>query len=179
VKSCRPDVASLVLETAPSGRVRRGACILALAGGVLTAACASGSGNWFSLGPRPPEIAGVWIDVALTSSSDTVAWILAPNGVDRTVHTSVSRDSRGVMSVAVHETSNGFWYLSGRLEDTINRAICYKRRARDGATCLRFRMDTVANTRFLRRLTVLGYKGEPLKEERVFVEMRRINGNLP
>lgn len=82
-------------------------------------------------------------------------------------------------SVAAHETLNGFWYLSGHLEDTTNRAICYKRRARDGATCLRFRMDTVATPRFLRRLTVLGYRGEPLKEERVFVDMRRINGNLP
>jgi hypothetical protein len=40
-------------------------------------------------------------------------------------------------------------------------------------------MDTVATPRFLRRLTVLGYRGEPLKEERVFVDMRRIIGNLP
>jgi hypothetical protein len=159
VKNYRPDVASLAL--------------------VLTAACASGSGSWFSFGPRPPELAGVWIDVALTTSSDTVAWILAPNGADRTMHKFVRRDSRGVPSVVVHETSNGFWYLSGRLEDTTHRAICYKRRARDGATCVRFRMDTVASPRSFRRLRVLDYRGEPLKEERVFVDMRRITGNLP
>jgi hypothetical protein len=173
VKSYRPDV-SLAPETAPSARVWRGAAILALAGGVLTAACASGSGSWFSFGPRPPEIAGVWIDVALTSSSDTVAWILAPNGADRTRHTSVSRDGSGVPSVTVHEFSNGFWYLSGRLEDTTNRAICYKRRSRDGATCVRFRMDTVATPRFARRLRVLDYRGERLKEERVFIDIRPV-----
>jgi hypothetical protein len=154
VKKHRPDVAWLAL--------------------VLSAACASGSGNWFSFGPRPPELAGVWIDVAQTSPSDTVAWILAPNGADRTMHKTVRPDSRGVPTVAVHEISNGLWYLSGRLEDTTNRAICYKRRARDGATCLRFRMDTVATPRFLRRLTVLGYRGERLKEPRVFVDMRPV-----
>jgi len=159
VKNSRPDVASLAL--------------------VLTAACASGSGSWFSFGPRPPEIAGVWIDVALTSSADTVAWILAPNGADRTRHTSVTRDGRGAPSVVVRETSNGFWYLEGRLKDTNTRAICYKRRARDGATCLHFRMDTVATPRFLRRLTVFGYRGERLKEERVFVDTRHIAGNPP
>jgi hypothetical protein len=159
VKNWRPDVASLAL--------------------LLTAACASGSGSWFSFGPRPPEIAGVWIDVALTSPSDTVAWILAPNGADRTRHTSVTRDGRGALSVAVRETSNGFWYLSGRLEDTTNRAICYKRRARDGGTCLRFRMDTLPTPLFIRRLTVLGYRGERLKEERVFVERRRLIGDRP
>ena len=112
----------------------------------------------------------MWIDVARTSYSDTVAWVLAPNGDDRTISIAITRDDRGIASATTQEIWNGKWYLSGRLADTTNRAICYKRRVRNGATCLRFRMDTVAATPPLRRLTVLGYEGQHPEEVRVFVE---------
>jgi hypothetical protein len=76
-------------------------------------------------------------------------------------------------SATIREVWNGLRYLSGRLADTTNRAICYKRRVRDGATCLSFRVDTVAATPLLRRLTVVGYAGLHLRAARVFVEPAR------
>lgn len=174
MKSCPPDRARLVPEkNARPARLRRSAWIVALGVGVFTAACASGSGTWFSPGPRPPEIAGVWIDVSLTSYSDTVAWVLATNGDDRTMRITIKRDNRGISVAEKREVWNGLWYLSGRLADTANRAICYKRRVRNGATCLRFRMDTVAATPLLRRLTVLGYRSQLPGEGRVFLERAR------
>ena len=170
MKSCPPESALFVSgKDARSTRLQRSAWTLALGGGLFLAACASGSGNWFSLGPRPSEIAGVWIDIGLTSYSDTVAWVLAPNGDDRTMRITIN----GMSAATTQETWNGIWYLSGRLADTSNRAICYKRRVRNGATCLRFRMDTVATAPLLRRLTVLGNEGQRLREGRVFLERRR------
>lgn len=139
---------------------------------MLAAGCAGGSQNWFAPGPRPREIVGVWIDVALSSASDTVAWILRPNGDNRMRYVLVTRDAHGVPSTSAHEKSNGLWYLSGRLGDTASQAICYKRRARDGGTCLRFRMDTISTPRFLHRLRVIGYRGQRSSDETVFVERR-------
>ena len=114
----------------------------------------------------------MWLDVALTSASDTVAWILAPNGDDLTRHVSVWRDERGVLSRVTREKWNGRWYLSGTLGDTASQAICYKRRTRDAGMCLPFRMDTVSGLPFLRRLRVYGYRDETLKVGRLFVERR-------
>lgn len=150
-----------------------GARALAFGTVVCCAACASERGAWFSLGPRPSEIAGVWIDVARTSYSDTVAWVLAPNGDDRTLHIGVNRDADGVAATTKHETWNGMWYLSGKLTDTTDRAICFKRRVRDGATCVRFRMDT-AGVHALRQMTVLGYQGQRQAIEHIFFERRRV-----
>jgi hypothetical protein len=173
VKSFQPDhTASRVANHSRRSRRRHCAEDLALAVLVLAAGCAGGSRNWFSPGPRPLEIAGVWIDVALSSPSDTVAWILAPSGSNRTSHISVGQDSRGVPSTVAHEKSNGLWYLSGRLGDTTTQAICYKRRARDGGTCLRFQMDTVSGPRLLRRLRVFSYSGDHRNGARVFLERR-------
>lgn len=132
-------------------------------------ACATG-GGLFSPGPRPPELAAIWIDLAKTSYGDTVAWVLAPNGDDRTLHTLVKRDEKGSLTTVRREAHYGFWYTSGKLTDTAKRAICFKKRARDGATCLRFRMDTLAAQPLRRRLTVLLYSGRHHTADRLFVD---------
>ena len=123
----------------------------------------------FSLGPRPTEIAGVWIDLAQTSATETVAWVLAPDGDDHTMRV-VVHDSGGKHLTTVSQRWNGWWYVSGNLSDPTHRAICYKRRPRDGATCLRFRLDTLTIPNpDRRRLTILGYTNEEWLQPRIFV----------
>jgi hypothetical protein len=132
-------------------------------------ACAS-PGNLFSPGPRPPEVAGVWIDLAKTSYADTVAWVLAPNGNDRTLHIRVKTDEGGSLATVQNEAAYGLWYVSGELADTAKRAICFKKRVRDGATCLRFRIDTVATQPLRRRLSILMYQGSHHRADRFFID---------
>ena len=55
--------------------------------------CAS-SGGLFSVGPKPHELVGVWIDSAKATPTDTIAWILGADGDDRTLHVHVSRDAK-------------------------------------------------------------------------------------
>lgn len=142
---------------------------LLLITGVL--ACAS-RGTLFSFGPRPAEIVGVWIDVAQTSKTDTIAWVLAADGDDQTMRL-VVHDSAGKHLAKVRETWNGWWYVTGKLSDSKHRAICCKRRPRDGATCLRFRLDTLSILGAeRRRLTILGYPNDDWPQPRIFVGHR-------
>lgn len=136
---------------------------------LLVVACASGQ-TLFSLGPRPDEIAGVWIDSAQSSKTDAVAWVLSPNGDDRTVQLAFRQDTAGTRMATVRDTWNGWWYLSGKLSDSAHHAICYKRRPRDGATCLRFRLDTLnVPPTSRRRLTILGPPGKDWTQPRIFI----------
>ena len=129
------------------------------------------TGVWFSFGPRPAELAGVWIDSANTPPSDTAAWLLAPDGDKRTLHIIVDRDNSGNSVIRQTESSPTRWYLSGALTDTAHPAICFKRRARDSGTCVAFRLDTVtsgADAR--RRLTILGNPGENRTHPQILIE---------
>ena len=130
-------------------------------------ACASTS-PLFTLGRRPREIAGTWIDVAQTSATEEVAWVLSPDGNDHTRRV-VVRDSSHRPLRTVRESWNGWWYVSGNLSDSKHRAICYKRRPRDGPTCLRFRLDTLDTRGTRRRLTVFGYPNADWPQPRIFI----------
>ena len=147
--------------------VRRGAALLVFASTV--AACATNL-ELFHAGPRPSELAGTWIDVEKTTPSDTSAWLLAPDGADRTMHLKVSTAAGVPPHVARSERLYGAWYLQGSLRDTTGRALCFKRRPRDGASCFAFRLDTLAGPPSRRRLTVLGYQGAHHVSARVLVE---------
>ena len=146
-------------------------CVMT-AGLVIAAGCAPGT-RWFSAGPRPIEIAGIWIDAGATTAVDTVAWVLAPNGDDRGLHLKVERDASGGVVVRRDEKKHGFWYLEGALGDTARRAICYKKRARNGGTCVHFALDTTREGGILRRrLTVRDFPGEKTPGGHVFIERR-------
>ncbi|MHB8839210.1 MAG: hypothetical protein ACYC7F_09695, partial [Gemmatimonadaceae bacterium] len=131
--------------------------------------CASNS-VWFHAGPRPPELVGMWIDVEKTTAADTVVWLLGVGGDDRTLHLRVVRDTSGEIRIKREDRRYGSWYLSGALSDTGRRAMCFKKRPRDGATCRQFRLDTIPGPPVRRRLTVLGYPGEQRVSARVLVE---------
>ena len=136
---------------------------------IVSAACAS-SGGLFSAGPRPSELAGIWIDKVKTTPTDTLAWVLDPDGADRTLEVRYKRDEAGVLSREEVKRSYGVWYIEGRMQDTASRALCIKPHARFGATCYPFRLDTLATSPFRRRLTVRGYRGNHSVSDRVLVE---------
>lgn len=134
-----------------------------------TGACAS-SGGLFSVGPKPRELVGIWIDSAKATPSDTIAWILGADGDDRTLHIHVSRDAKGVASVETDDKRYGFWYSSGEMADTASLKLCVKRRARDGGTCTHFRLDTTTTQPLRRRLTLYGYRTSHGINDRVLLE---------
>lgn len=161
-------------------RTRAGGLAASLAAGLLAAGCASAGGGWFQLGPHPAALAGVWVDSSSATPTDTVAWVLAANGQDRTLVVHVLPSKGGGANttpapVTRRETRYGFWYLKGALGDTARQALCFQRRVRDGASCAPFRLDTVpagAGTATRRRLRVLGFGGAHRTGGRVLVERR-------
>ena len=140
------------------------------AGLVIAAGCAPGA-RWFGAGPRRSEVAGEWIDVGATTAGDTVAWVLSSDGHDRALHLKVERDASGGVGVRRDEKKYGFWYLEGTRRDTARRAICYKKRARNGGTCVHFSLDTTHEGGIVRRrLTVRDFPGEKMPGGRAFIE---------
>ena len=136
-------------------------------------ACSSARGGLFSLGPRPAELAGMWVDSAKTAALDSSVWILTPDGADRRLHITVSLEPDRSPRIEREDKRHGLWYLSGPLTDMSKRALCYQRRARDGGSCVRFRIDTVAGVGATRRrLVILGFRGEREAIPQVFLERR-------
>ena len=153
-------------------RVPRRVChpvtVFAWSGLASLAACMPRPGGWFSLGPAPAAIAGQWVDVARSSPTDTVVWMLQADGLERTLHVHVRTGGDGQPIVATERRARRYWYLAGGLADRVGRRLCFKARARDGPTCVAFRLDTLAHDatagavgkaatrRTLRRLTIRG-----------------------
>lgn len=155
----------------PDGSAARSACLAAATW--LAAGCASPGGGWFQFGPHPAALAGIWIASAKATPTDTVAWVLAPNGEDLTLVVYVRPATTAASAVTRRETRYGFWYLSGALGDAMRQAICVKRRARDGAACAPFRLDTIpaaAGVPARRRLRVLGSRGDHHTRDRGLLE---------
>lgn len=131
------------------------------------------AGGLFRLGPRPAALVGVWIDSALATPSDTVAWVLTAHGNDRTLHVVVTRDSTGRATLRRSTGGYGYWYLHGELSDTAHRALCFKARPRDGGSCYHFRLDTLITSApgvRRRRLRVLAYRGRQHTRDRILIE---------
>jgi hypothetical protein len=140
---------------------------------LLVAACA---GGWFTAGPRPSALVGIWVDSASAAPGDTVALDLASSGIRRMTHITVSpgtTDSTSVPRMTVRTIDEGLWYVSGAISDPRDRAFCFKRRSRDGATCHHFRLDTLsqASDRPVRRLVILADERGQVRDQ-VFLERR-------
>lgn len=167
---------------------RAGRCVCRVARVVCTSlivqtlsACATPAGGWFQLGPHPAALAGVWVDPSKATPTDTVAWVLTPTGEDRTriIHVEPLQPRTtgpvGRRQVKRQERRHGSWYLSGVLGDTSSQAICVKRRARDGASCASFRLDTLpatAGTHGRRRLRIVSLPRRRDTPAHVFLELR-------
>jgi hypothetical protein len=144
---------------------------IAAALAVGAAGCASADGGLFSLGPRPVELAGVWIDSVKTTTSDSSMWVLTPRGADRMLRIHIVTEASGAMRIRRDDTRYGSWYLAGALADTAKRTLCVKRRPRDGASCMRFRLDTISSDHISRRrVTILEYRGDRTTSDRVLLE---------
>lgn len=166
------DFARHLAGPSVGGRVRlivvvRTMCTIAV---TTMIGCASGI-QFFSMGPRPQEIAGVWIDSSHVTPQDTLAWVLSSDGQDRTLHITVA-DSAGLVTTRQRQVRHGSWFLSGALGDTARRAICFKQRPRDGGTCVRFHIDTLTGGGAppRRRLVISGYPGQHQTRDRVLLE---------
>ena len=132
--------------------------------------------TWGRPGPTLSALTGIWVDSSKATPTDTVAWMLTPEGYDMTLAIKVTRDSLNRPTSTRTETRHGFWYLQGSLADTAGRALCFKKRPRDGPTCSAFRLDTIrapvaAPSR--RRLLVLSYSGRVNTRDRVLLERLR------
>lgn len=145
-----------------------------LAAGVALASLFSCQGL-FQLGPRPAQLAGVWIDSAATTPSDTFSRILDPGGADRSTHTSVVRGAHGQHVLTTVKKRNGWWWVRGGLADTMHRQLCLTRRSgRNPGTCVAFYLDSVttsgsaAGTR--RRLILWTFDDKARQHGRVFLE---------
>ena len=129
---------------------------------------------WLRPGPRPAELVGTWVDSARTTPTDSLGWVLAGNGSDRRFVLSVRQKPGLQTEVTREEQSNGQWYLSGALPDTLGRTFCVWRR-HFLPSCFPFRLDslTEAHGAGRRRLRIYP-KGDPAGTPLyVFLERRR------
>jgi hypothetical protein len=118
----------------------------------------AGCAGLFQLGPRPAQLAGVWVDSAATTDGDTMSLVLDEGGDDRSIHVRVRRDVQGTVMLDTDRKLNGRWWVSGALADTVHRQLCVTRRpGRNPGTCVPFRVDTVPaeNRAGLRRRLIL------------------------
>jgi hypothetical protein len=131
--------------------------------------------QWLRPGAHPLEITGVWLNLAQSSATDTIAWVLAPNGDEQTMIIHVAKGAGDTPVTTIREVRKGLWFLNGALTDSARRAICYQPHSRGGSTCVNFRLDTLPQVRGVslrRRLTVLGFQGERPTGDRVLLERR-------
>lgn len=169
----RVDAMNRALKSYRSLR-RSLACVMVVGAAM---SCASG-GRLFSAGPTPTDVAGSWVDVAKSVELDTLVWVLSPRGDDRTLHIAPHADATGAIVQRSEEKSHGIWYVSGKSEDPDGRELCFKRRVRFGASCYKFRVDTLtaapavgATGAFSRRqLTIRDYRGSDTVRDRVLLE---------
>lgn len=141
-------------------------------GSLFLAACASTGGSLFHRGTLPASLAGSWADSTKSTPADTSVWLLTPAGEDRNVRLRIVGGPNG-QHIDSSSSRYGSWYLSGTLADTSGRALCILRRARDGGSCMHFRLDTIERAgQRRRRLEILGYVGARSVGKRVLIERR-------
>lgn len=154
-----------------ASRVARGT-IASVIGALLCASACVGVSTAAAPGSRTRDIAGIWVDSAKATPTDTVAWRLDANGADWTLRIRVVRDSANRLTTEQQATRYGYWYVEGTSTDTTQRAICFKKRPRDGGTCYAFRLDTLdgGSAPARRRIVVAGYRGQQHTRTRVLLE---------
>jgi hypothetical protein len=152
-----------------TNRLTRGIVALAFATVV-------GCAGLFQLGPRPAQLAGVWLDSSTTTPTDTFSRVLDQGGDDRSFHVRVIRNASGRAVLDTQSTRNGRWWVSGDLSDTVGRRLCVTPRpGRNPGTCITFRLDTLvmASGNGYRRLTLWLPDDEGRRGAHVLLEQGR------
>ena len=162
------------------GRMARAGAMLRLSRRValVRAGRASMSGcaaewEWFTAGPRPSDLAGVWIDASKATPSDTVAWVLDHNGSDRTLAIKECHDTDGRARIARSERRYGVRYLQGSLAATADRVLRFETNPRVGGSCVACQRDTLRVPGALgsrRRLLIRNHEGQRNTRDGVLLE---------
>lgn len=141
---------------------------------VLLIATAIGCRSLYAPSPKPAQLVGVWVDSASATATDTVAWVLAADGADRTLHLHVTVDSAGRSHVSRDERGYSSWYVDGTMGDTLQQSICVQNHAgRRESNCSRFILDTLPTSpggTVRRRLRIFGYCSRHHTGDRVLLE---------
>lgn len=143
-----------------------------LAGGILLAvstACASAR-QMLTAGTQPSDVIGSWIDVANSTAADTAVRIFRADGRVRTLHINVESNADGKLVPRQREESSGFWFVTDWHPTSSARLLCVRERAREGATCTRFRVEAAMAEFARRRLMISEHAGDDQAGERVLLE---------
>jgi hypothetical protein len=126
---------------------------LGLSVALITVACASAR-QILTLGSRPADVVGQWVDITNTRTGDTMVVVLTADGNDRTLHIALQRDAAGRIVTQQRETWSGFWYVKRSRADSTDRAICVRSRAREGAVCSTLSLGFAADDPARKRLII-------------------------
>ena len=154
-----------------SGGTRSGAT-LCIAAVMLTGCIGAGKtsvGRAFGTMAATSPAAGEWIDMHKSTPSDTMVWLLSPNGDDALLSVHLSADG----TREEQRKHFGRWTESRVTDGSGNSvpALCFVRRpGRDAPSCDRYTLDSARiDGALVRRLTVRGYAGEHHSGDRVLL----------
>jgi hypothetical protein len=121
---------------------------------------------------HPDALVGQWIDLRHTSPTDTMVWVLAPNGDDATLEIRIDPAGQRVEKLRHY----GRWRVDGEMSDPVGRRLCFVHRpGRQGGSCIAFRLDTLTTESGTRRHLVLeNYRGEHHTQDRELVERSQV-----
>jgi hypothetical protein len=114
--------------------------------------------------------AGEWIDLAKTTPTDTMIWVLAPGGSDGLLHVGIVQGPDGQLRRHEERRHYGRWSIGADPEG--RPTLCFNRRpGRQPPSCSAFRLDTIpGQDRTRRRLSITAYQGRHHLGERVLLE---------
>jgi hypothetical protein len=120
---------------------------------------------------HPATLVGEWVDLRHTSATDSMVWVLGPNGDDATLEIRIEPGA----GRTEHRHHYGRWRLDGDLTDPVHRALCFTHRpGRQGASCIAFRLDTLTDAAGSRgHLVLQNYRGAHHVLDRELVERTR------
>lgn len=157
-------------RTLMPAHLRAAAAVAAFA--MAMSACAMGRAarSYVSYG-YPSRLVGTWVDSALATPTDTVAWVLGARGLDQTLTIHLTTDSTATVARTEHVDGYGYWYVPGGEPEEDTGRVCFRSRARGHDSCFPYALTHVVTAnRDRRRLLVSGYAGLHHTRDRVLLE---------
>lgn len=149
--------------------------VLLLLCAALLSGCAAGRSvtGYFSYA-NPPRLVGTWVDSALATSTDTIAWVLGPRGLDKTLSVHVGPAAESASGRTETVAGYGYWYVRGGLASVDTGHICFRSRARGRDACFAYELSMAlaptAAAPQRRRLLIVAYEGRRHTRDRVLLE---------
>lgn len=154
--------------------IRRSLCLLSCA---LVSGCAVGHlVTGLVAYSNPQRLVGAWVDSALATPTDTVAWVLGPRGVDQRLARHFASTEGGAAKWNESLDGYGYWYVPGRAATADTGRICFRSRARGRDACFPYQLGTAqaaadgAQERPRKRLLIVAYQGQHHTRDRVLIE---------